>query len=182
MSISPEQASTSEISTLQSKSSTSSTLSTSLLKNLEILAQLQLYDKLNTNDEILYIDTGYMLQCLVRYYYGCNRSNTIKRLVEICTEIETFFSSNDISADTIRELITPPVFPGNSKNMRAKKLKYRAKIRSIPLEVQEMGKKLIGLLPSVIVGLNNLSETYSVDGTTRDGISSIIKRIEAVLV
>ena len=178
MSISPEQASTQEISTPQSKSSTS----TSLLKNLEILAQLQLYDKLNTNDEILYIDAGYMLQCLVRYYYGCNRSNTIKRLGDICTEIETFFSSNEISSSTIRELITPPVFPGNSKNMRAKKLKYRAKIRSIPVEVQEMGKKLLAILPGVIVGLNNLSETYSVDGTTRDGISSIIKRIEAVLV
>ena len=172
MSISPEQA---EI-------FTPAPTSQSLLKNLEILAQLQLYDKLNTNDEILYIDAGYMLQCLVRYYYGCNRSNTIKRLVEICTEIETFFSSNEISAATIRELITPPVFPGNSKNMRAKKLKYRAKIRSIPLEVQEMGKKLLAILPGVIVGLNNLSETYSVDSTTRDEISSIIKRIEAVLV
>ena len=178
MSISPEQASTQEISTPQSKSSTS----TSLLKNLEILAQLQLYDKLNTNDEILYIDAGYMLQCLVRYYYGCNRSNTIKRLGDICTEIETFFSSNEISSSTIRELITPPVFPGNSKNMRAKKLKYRAKIRSIPVEVQEMGKKLLAILPGVIVGLNNLSETYSVDSTARDGISSIIKRIETVLV
>ena len=176
MSISPEQASTQEISTPQSKSSTS----TSLLKNLEILAQLQLYDKLNTNDEILYIDAGYMLQCLVRYYYGCNRSNTIKRLGDICTEIETFFSSNEISSSTIRELITPPVFPGNSKNMRAKKLKYRAKIRSIPVEVQEMGKKLLAILPGVIVGLNNLSETYSVDSTARDGISSIIDRKSVV--
>ena len=60
----------------------------SLLKNLEIISQLQLYDKLNTNDEILYIDTGYMLQCVVRYYYGCNRGNTIKRLSEICESIE----------------------------------------------------------------------------------------------
>lgn len=157
-------------------------LSASLIKNLEIISQLQIYDKLNTNDEILYIDGGYMLQFLVRYYYGCNRVNTIKKLGEICESIEHFLNSNGIRMNDIREIINPPSFAGNSKNIRAKKLKYKANRKTFSLEIVETGKVLLELVPKSLIGLANLIETYKADEATKDELDKIKMRLEAVLV
>ena len=159
----------------------SSPSSSAIIKNLEIISQLQIYDKLNTNDEILYIDTGYMLQCLVRYYYGCNRANTIKKLNEICESIELFLNSNSLKMGDIRNILEPPVFCGNSKTTRAKKMKYRASKKVFPAEVVQHAKILLELLPGAIKGLENLIETYKVDETTRDELNKIKMRFEAVL-
>jgi len=157
-------------------------LSSSTIKNLEIISQLQIYDKLNTNDEILYIDAGYMLQFLVRYYYGCNRTNTVKRLTEICETVEHFLNSNGIRMNDIREIVNPPIFTGNSKNVRAKKLKYRASKKTFPTEIVENGKILLELVPKSIIGIGNLIETYKADDATRDELEKIKLRLEAILV
>ena len=157
-------------------------ISPSIVKNLEIISQLRIYDKLNTNDEILYIDSGYMLQCLVRYYYGCNRTNTIKRLTEICEIVEQFFYSNCIRMNDIREIINPPSFTGSSKNVRAKKLKYRASKKIFPPEIVETGKILLELVPKSIIGIGNLIETYKADDTIRTELEKVKTRLEAILV
>jgi hypothetical protein len=82
----------------------------------------------------------------------------------------------------IREIVSPPVFSGNSKNIRAKKLKYRASKKTFPAEVVETGKILLDLIPKSITGLDKLIETYQVDEATKDELGKIKMRFEAVLV
>lgn len=64
---------------------------TNLFTNLEIISKLNVYDKLNTNESLFYIDSCNMLQCIVRYWYGSNRNNTITRLNELIELLEKYF-------------------------------------------------------------------------------------------
>ena len=153
-------------------------ISPSLVKNLEIISQLQIYDKLNTNNEIIYIDNGYM-QFLIRYYYGCNRTNTIDRLTKICESLENYISS--IGINIINNIINPPCFYGNNKNLRAKKQKYKNEKKQISNEVLQSIKLLMYLLPKVSIGISNLIETYKNDMITQQELSNIKIRLNKII-
>jgi hypothetical protein len=154
-------------------------LSSSLLKNLEIISELKTYDKLNTSSDILYIDNCSSFQFIYRYYYGSSRINTISKLREICEEIEKYITESGFTLIEIQTLLTPPINNGcsNNKKYRQKLQKYKQNKKTISPEIQDNGKILLSLLPKVIQGINNLIETYKDDSITVEELKLINNKL-----
>ena len=148
---------------------------TILLKNIEIISKLQPYDKLNTNDDIFYIDSGY-LQCFIRYYYGSNRFQTIKKLYNILETIQ--YICGDFKLSQLCSILNEPIplFSGNNKTKREKLIKYRAKIKYAKL-YNPYALEIYNNWSSFITGLKNLIITYTTDVEITNNLNDIITKL-----
>jgi hypothetical protein len=147
-----------------------------LLTNLQILATLQPFDKLNTTSgSTFYIDNTSYYQGVIRYYYGSSRTHTITALQTLENDLHSFMTSHNFPL-----LLT--ILPiSNSKHIRTKKLEQRRLRQLIHPSLSRLYTSILSILPTAISGLTNLISTYNGDATTQDAITTIINSFYTLL-
>jgi hypothetical protein len=139
-----------------------------ILANLAIIASLKPGDKLNTTTPQYYIDTSSYYQCIIRYYYGSNRTSTIDNLQALITAVTAFIGK--IGADNIVLLLHPPDHIGNKKRLRRRRHRYRALRRLLGIACINSICILHKILDGAVNGLTNLAETYKTDAVCYDNL------------
>jgi len=148
-------------------------LLTNFVKNLEVLGQINEYDKLtvDSNNQLM-IDNCYYTQGLVRRIYGNGRETTVEAIDKLITNVFKFtddllyqqceerkYNKLNISYD-----IEKNVFNNNMKNIKDKNT--------------DILKQITKSLGNCNSGLQNLKVTYLSDTIVSSKLDLLISKIE----
>lgn len=131
-----------------------------IIFELKLLSKIKKSNKLLTSGDKLAIDTGGLLQPVIRSYYGESRNSTMDRIEIICNNIFSFLENALKDVNDNRGLV---------KNIHQKN------------NVNEQLKQIWLEMSVAVKGLENLKITYENDASTESRIDLCIDKLKGYI-